>query len=99
MNFVLGSPVLAGVLFFVIFGWFAFFATRWMRNEFRPSVATVGQLSRWIVANAPDVVNAPPGQWSREQVSESVRQIVSDILGCEKTYREDAHFVKDLGMG
>jgi hypothetical protein len=99
VNFVFGLPIVPGVLFFVIFGWIAFYATRWMRIEFRPSMTTVGRLSRWIVANAPDVVSAPPGQWSREQVSEHVRQIVIDILGCEKEYREDAHFVKELGMG
>jgi hypothetical protein len=62
-------------------------------------MTNIGQLSRWIVANAPDVVKAPPGQWSREQVSEIIREIVIDMLGCEKEYREDAQFVKDLGMG
>jgi acyl carrier protein len=99
INLVLGSPIIAGVLFLAIFGWGAFFATRWMRIEFRPSLATVGHLSRWIVANAPDVVNAPPGEWSHEQVSAKIRQIVIEHLGCEQTYREDAHFIKDLGMG
>ena len=97
--FVFASPIVAGVLFLVIFGWLAFLTTRWMRVEFRPSMTTVGQFSRWIVANAPDAVKAPPGKWSREQVSEIIREIVIDILGCEKEYREDAHFVKDLGMG
>jgi hypothetical protein len=29
----------------------------------------------------------------------SSREIVVDILDCEKEYREDAHIVKDLGMG
>jgi acyl carrier protein len=47
---------------------------------------------------APDAVNAQPGQWSREHVAEVVRAIVVDQLGCENAYREDAHFVKDLGM-
>ena len=99
INLVFMSPAVPAVFFIVIFGWLAFFATRRMRVEFRPSMTTVGHLSRWIVANGPDVVRAPPGQWSREQVSEHVRQIVIDTLGCEKEYREDAHFVKDLGMG
>jgi acyl carrier protein len=98
VNFMLGSPVMAGVYSFVILAWLSFIATRGMRTEFRPSIATVALLSRWIVANAPDLVNAPPGQWSREQVSQVIREIVIDQLGCEKTYREDAHFVKDLGM-
>lgn len=62
-------------------------------------MATIGDFSRWVVANGPELVKASPGRWSREQVSVNVRQIVIDTLGCEKEYREDAHFVKDLGMG
>lgn len=99
LKFVFASPIVAFVLFLVVFNWLALLATRRMRIEFRPSMATVGLFSRWIVANAPDVVKAPPGQWNREQVSEIVRGIVIDYLGCEKEYREDANFVKDLGMG
>ena len=92
-------PIVAAALFIAIFGWLAATATSSMRIEFQPSVATIGNLSRWIVVNSPDVVKAQPGQWSREQVSEIVREVVIDILGCNKEYREDAHFVKDLGMG
>jgi acyl carrier protein len=44
-------------------------------------------------------LGAPPGQWSREQVAIQVRKIVTEHLGCESQYREDAEFVKDLGMG
>ena len=92
-------PIVAAGLFVTIFGWVAVAATNSMRIEFQSSVATIGDLSRWIVVNSPDVVKAQPGQWSREQVSEIVREIVIDILGCSKEYREDAHFVIDLGMG
>jgi acyl carrier protein len=92
-------PIVAAGLFVTIFGWVAVVATNSTRIEFQSSVATIGDLSRWIVVNAPDVVKAQPGQWSREQVSEIVREIVIDILGCNKEYREDAHFIKDLGMG
>jgi len=98
INLVFASSIVAGVLFVVVFGWLAHFATREMRIEIRPFMATVSGLSRWVVVNASDVVKAPPGRWSREQVSEIIRIIVIDILGCEKEYREDAHFVKDLGM-
>ncbi len=93
------AAFLPGFLFLILFGWLAFFSTRRLQIEFRPSLATVAHLSRWLVATAPQLVNAPPGQWSREQVAEHIRQIVIDILPCEKTYRENAHFVKDLGMG
>lgn len=92
------SPIVAGALFVASFGWIAFLSTRSTCIEFSPSVATIGNLSRWIVVNAPEVVKAQPGRWSREQVSEIIREIVIDTLGCEKEYREDAHFVKDLGL-
>jgi acyl carrier protein len=95
---LLTSPIVAGALFVVSFGWLALLATSPICIEFQPSVATIGHLSRWIVTNSPDVVKAQPGQWSREQVTEIIREIVIDILGCEKEYREDAHFVKDLGL-
>jgi hypothetical protein len=32
-------------------------------------------------------------------MAERVRQIVINQLGCERRYREDASFVKDLGLG
>lgn len=90
--------IVAALVFVVAFGWLAVLATRPMRTEFPSDVATAGQLSRWIAVNAPDVVKALPGPWSRAQVAEIVRAIVVDQLGCEQAYREDAHFVKDLGM-
>jgi hypothetical protein len=99
LNFaLLPLPLIAGALFAVTFGWLALFATRSQRLEFQPSLETIGNLSRWIVANAPYVVKEQRDKWSREQVSETVRQIVIDTLGCHNEYREDAHFVKDLGL-
>jgi len=29
---------------------------------------------------------------------EKVRDIVIDVLGCDKNYREEARFVQDLGL-
>ncbi len=98
VNLVLGSPGIAGFLAAGVIACAACYATKWMRAEFRSSMNCVAHLARWVVANAPDVVKAPPGQWSREQVSAITRQIVIDILCCEERYREDAHFVKDLGL-
>jgi uncharacterized membrane protein YeaQ/YmgE (transglycosylase-associated protein family) len=97
-NFLTATPVLAGIIFAFLFGWISVRLTRRLRYEFKPSMTTVAGLSRWVVANAPNLVQAPPGQWSREQVAEKVREIVTDILGCEKNYREDAHFIQDLGL-
>jgi len=99
LGLLLASPIVAGILFLIIFGCVAFLATRGMRVEFWPSMPTVGHFSRWIVVNAPDVVKASPGKWNREQVAEIVKEIVIDILACDKEYREDGNFVKDLGMG
>jgi len=99
LSYIINVPVLAVVFFVVLFGWLAAILTRGQRYEFEPAMATVEGLSRWMVANSSNLAEAPPGQWSREQVAEKVRSIVIDVLGCEKEYREDAEFVKDLGVG
>jgi acyl carrier protein len=66
-------------------------------TAFPPRLRTVRGMARWLVANNPELIRAPPGQWSREQVAEKVREIVMDQLGLDN-YREDARFVEDLGM-
>ena len=91
-------PIFSGVLLSILFCWLSVLATKGLQVEFSKSILNVGDFSRWVVANAPEVLKAPPGQWSREQVSEVTRQIIVDMLGCEKNYREDADFVKDLGF-
>jgi hypothetical protein len=92
------SPLITAGIVVISSGWIAARLTRELRYEFKPALATVGGFSRWIVAHGPEMVGAPPGQWSREQIAEKVRVIVNDQLGCEKFYWEDAHFVKDLGL-
>jgi hypothetical protein len=89
----------APVLFMVAWGWLLHFLTRSMKLEFKSNMKTVGHFSRWVLAFGPDVIKTPPGEWGREQVAEAVKAIVVGILGCGKEYREDAQFVKDLGMG
>ncbi len=91
-------PIMSAPITAVFIGWLAMRLTRSMCHNFKPAMATVGGFSRWIVAHGSEIVGAPPGQWSREQVAERVREIVIDSLGCEKEYREDAHFLKDLGL-
>ncbi len=98
VNFLTASPILAGFAFAGLFGSICALLTRRMRYEFKPAMTTVAGLSRWIVANAPDPVQSPPGEWRREQVTEIVREIVIDQLGCENIYHENANFVKDLGL-
>jgi acyl carrier protein len=77
--------------------WIGFLLTKQKATEFPPRLRTVRGLARWLVANNPQLLGAPPGQWSREQVAEKVREIVVDHLGA-KNYREDARFVEDLGL-
>jgi len=68
-----------------------------MRTAFPERLRTVRGHVRWVVAINPQLIGGPPGQWSRKQVSEIVREIVTEHLG-DKNYREDARFVEDLGM-
>jgi acyl carrier protein len=65
----------------------AWFATAPLCLEFPPIIATAG-----------DLASSVPGGWTREQVAARVREIVIEQLGCEKTYREDASFIKDPGL-
>ena len=99
LNYILSSPLLLALICPILFLVTFLGLTRGLRREFPPATNNLGQLARWVMANAPDVVQAPPGQWSREQVAEIVKEIVIDTLGCGKEYREDAQFVKDLGLG
>ncbi len=47
----------------------------------------------------PHVTSSPMVSWSREQVAPRVRNLVEDILSLSPgQYREDADFVKDLGL-
>lgn len=47
----------------------------------------------------PHAMSSPAILWSRDQVAARVRELVIDILGLQEgQYREDADFVKDLGM-
>lgn len=95
----INSPIIIVPIIAVATAWFALRLTTDMRYELDSSVATVGDLARWIVARGPRFIVIESGGWSREQIAERVREIVIDQLGCEDTYREDARFVQDLGVG
>lgn len=79
--------------------WLALWMTRGMRYELDAAVATVGGLARWLVARGPSFIAIEPGKWTREQIAERVREVVIAQLGCAKSYREDARFIEDLGVG
>jgi len=87
-----------GTLSAMLAGWLLTGVTEGMRREFDRKISTVGDLSRWIAAQGPTLHDPPISRWTREQVSLKVREIVIDILDCEKIYGEDASFIKDLGL-
>lgn len=95
------------VLFFMTFGAVAIlcggvaaYLTRGLRYQFKPAFASVGGFSRWMVVTNPETFGGPTGEWTREQVAEKVRLICIEQLGLSPgTYREDADFIKDFGMG
>jgi len=93
-----GFKVVVGAASAVVAAHLATLATRALRSEFPPVLATVGDLSRWIVAHKRDLGSPNPREWTREQVAARVREIVIEQLDCAKTYREEAAFNQDLGM-
>ena len=53
-----------------------------------------------VQALVPFAVTSDAIAWTRDQVASLVKRLVIEQLGLrEEQYREDAHFVKDLGMG
>ena len=53
-----------------------------------------------VRALVPFAVTSDAIAWTRDQVTSLVKRLVIEQLGLrEEQYREDAHFVKDLGMG
>jgi acyl carrier protein len=94
----IASPIVIAPFIAVVIAWVALQLTKRMRYELEASVATVGGLSRWVVARGPGFIAIEPGKWTREQIAARIREIVIDQLGCEMSYREEARFVQDLGM-
>jgi hypothetical protein len=87
-----------GVVTALVASCLASMATRPFRTEFLPRAATVGDLSRSLVAHKTDLASPTPGRWTREQAAERVREIVIEQLDCAGTYREDVSFINDLGL-
>lgn len=82
----------------IITGYLGYTATKGLRNHFPKELNTVGAFARWVAGRKPDLADGLPIAWTREQIALRVREIVTHILACEAMYREDAHFIKDLGM-
>jgi acyl carrier protein len=77
-------------------GFFAFFAAR-LTQPFRSCIPV--RFSK-VQALVPFAVTSAAIAWTRDQVASLVKRLVIEQLGLrEEQYREEAHFVKDLGMG
>ena len=85
--FVAGGSALVGVA-----------ATKPFRTGFPVGLASVGDLALWVRKHKPDIANCSQRAWTRDEIASRVREIVVAKLGCEKSYREDASFVRDLGL-
>jgi acyl carrier protein len=90
--------------FFAVFPWYvaafctgflAFFAdwiTRPLRSRIPARFSRIRELVPFAVTS--DVI-----AWTRDQVASLVKKLVIEQLGLrEGQYREDAHFIKDLGL-
>jgi acyl carrier protein len=69
-----------------------------LATQFPETIATVGDLALWVKTYKPDLIHDLKKAWTKEQIADAVRGIVTDVLGCQKAYREEARFVEDLGM-
>ena len=66
----------------------------------RPSRSRIPARYSRLRELVPFAVTSDAISWTRDQVASLVRKLVIEQLGLrEGQYREDAHFVKDLGMG
>lgn len=73
------------------------FVCIWTTRLFRTRIPSRYSQLRDLV---PFAVTSDAVVWTRDQVAELVRKLTIKNLGIrESRYREDAHFVKDLGMG
>lgn len=77
-------------------GFGAYLAVR-MTERFRSRIPARFSKIRALV---PFAVTSEAVAWTRDQVASLVKKLVIEQLGLrEGQYQEDAHFVKDLGMG
>lgn len=72
--------------------------TKPFRTNFPKHLATAGDLARWIRSHKPDLADKSQKAWTREQIAARVREIVIEVLACERHYSEDGRFVEDLGL-
>lgn len=85
---------LSGSFLGILFIFFALYFTRSFKNSIPSRLRRI----RNIVPR--HVISSEKIKWSKEEVPRHVKQIVIQMLGLrESQYREDADFIKDLGVG
>lgn len=94
------AAILAGVATVCVLIFAGLLVTMRFRHELLLPDSTVGGLAKWFMLRSSAIAApaSPSPTYTREQVSQRVREIVIEQLGCETAYREDARFVQDLGL-
>lgn len=77
---------------------FALRLTQPLCKEFPKELKTIGDLTRWVMTHKADLATATVPAWTRGQIAARVREIVVGVLCCQPDFKEDANFVKDLGL-
>lgn len=91
-----GLLMAIGISVFTLVG--AYRWAPWPRTALPGSIRTAGDLAAFLVLHDPTWITGAGG-WDRERIALAVREIVLDHLTCDDAYREDADFVRDLGLG
>lgn len=93
MNLGVANEVMLGFLAALVAGSALSAATRSFIYAIPRRIVTVADL-------VPYAESSNAIQWTREDIARKVREIVIEQLGIkESEYREDAHFINDLGLG
>ena len=70
------------------------FATRSLRSQFSREYRTVGELAEYLALHNPHTFKK---NWTREEIAETVRQIIIDQTGVHE-FHEDSRFVQDMHL-
>ena len=88
---------LLGLTAAVAFGRIAAVASRPTKQYFQPSYKTVGDTTKFLIANKPHLFKQNQQTWTRAQILIVVRQIVAEWVG-DEAFSDDADFVRDLHL-
>jgi acyl carrier protein len=61
------------------------------------SVATIGDMARYLVTHGEGIFQRPTEGWSRQRIEATITRIMREVLGITE-FRWDQEFVRDLGV-